>query len=69
MILLIFSFTLNPFLKKQASKHVTTYEFIIIYQILAISLVIGFIFYLLKYKKCSLANRESVLVNDRLTKL
>ena len=55
MILLIFSFTLNPFLKKQASKHVTTYEFIIIYQILAISLVIGFIFYLLKYKKCSLA--------------
>jgi len=55
MVLLIVAFTLNPFLKKQASKHVTTYEFIIIYQIFAIFIVIGFISYLLKYKDCSLA--------------
>jgi len=54
MVLLILAFTLNPFLKKQASKHVTTYEFIIIYQIFAIFIVVGFIFYLLKYKECSL---------------
>ena len=55
MVLLILAFTLNPFLKKQASKHVNTFEFIIIYQIFAIFIVIGFISYLLKYKDCSLA--------------
>ena len=55
MVLLILAFTLNPFLKKQASKNVSTYEFIIIYQVLAIFIVLGFISYLLKYKECSLA--------------
>ena len=54
MVLLILSFTLNPFLKKQASQNVTATEFALIYQSMAIIFVIFFIIYLIKGRSCSI---------------
>ena len=33
LVLVVLSFTINPYLKKQASNNVTTNEFIVIYNI------------------------------------
>ena len=52
--LLIFIFTFNPYLKKKASQNVSSNEFIIIYNLLAIIFIILYVGYLLKYKGCSL---------------
>ena len=54
MVLLIISFTLNPYLKKQASQNVTAPEFALIYQSLAIVFVVIYIVYLIKGGSCSI---------------
>ena len=66
LLLQILSFTFNPHLKKIASKNITSNEFIIIYQIIAMIFSICYIYYLIKYKNCELncfnkLNREDVL--------
>ena len=66
MILLIASFTLNPFLKKKASSNVSSNEFIVIYQVMALILVLAYIIYLLKYKNCSLSCFNKLSRNDLL---
>jgi len=55
MVLLIISFTLNPYLKKQASQNVTAPEFALIYQTLAIVFVVIYIVYLIKGRSCSIS--------------
>lgn len=55
LALVIFSFTLNPYLKKKASNNVSSNEFILIYQIIAIIFTILYVYYLLNYKHCSIA--------------
>ena len=55
LALVIFSFTLNPYLKKKASNNVSSNEFILIYQIIAIIFTILYIYYLLNYKECSIS--------------
>jgi multidrug transporter EmrE-like cation transporter len=54
MVLLIISFTLNPFLKKQASHNVSASEFTLIYQILVIVFIFCYVGYLVKSRTCSL---------------
>jgi uncharacterized membrane protein len=54
LLLQILSFTFNPHLKKRASKNITSNEFIIIYQILAMIFSILYIYYLINYKNCKL---------------
>lgn len=54
LLLQILSFTFNPHLKKRASKNITSNEFIIIYQILAMIFSIIYIYFLINYKNCNL---------------
>ena len=53
MVLLIISFTINPYLKKQASHNVSSSEFTLIYQFLAIVFIAFYIGYLIQSKTCS----------------
>tara|TARA_Y100000591_G_C21848450_1_gene710091 strand:+ start:440 stop:898 length:459 start_codon:yes stop_codon:yes gene_type:complete len=56
LILVILSFTLNPYLKKHASNNVTTNEFLVIYNILVIIGLLCYLTYLLYVKQdCTLA--------------
>ena len=64
MILLIISFTINPFLKKQASQNVSASEFALIYQSLAIIFVLFYIVYLIKGKSCSIYCFRKMSRND-----
>jgi drug/metabolite transporter (DMT)-like permease len=64
MILLIISFTINPFLKKQASQNVTASEFALIYQSLAIIFVLFYLVYLIKGKSCSIYCFRKMSRND-----
>ena len=65
LILVVLSFTLNPYLKKQASNNVTTNEFIVIYNILVIIFLICYLVYLLYVKQdCNLACFKKLSRND-----
>ena len=54
MVLLILCFTINPFIKKHASKNVTSNEYTFIYQIFIVVFIIFYSFYLLQTKACDL---------------
>ena len=54
MILLIISFTVNPFIKKYASKNVTHIEYTFIYQIFIVIFVFLYSLYLLRTKSCDI---------------
>ena len=54
ILLLIISFTLNPYFKKNASYKVSSNEFLIIYHFIASFLILCYIGYLIYYNKCSL---------------
>jgi multidrug transporter EmrE-like cation transporter len=53
MVLLIVSFTVNPYLKKQASHNVTSNEFTLIYQALVVAFIACYIGYLVQSNTCS----------------
>ena len=52
LFLQIVFFTFNPFFKRLASKNISSNEFVIIYQLMALVLSICYICYLVKYKNC-----------------
>lgn len=54
MVLLILCFTINPFIKKHASKNVTSNEYTFIYQIFIVVFIIIYSIYLLQTKSCDL---------------
>jgi drug/metabolite transporter (DMT)-like permease len=64
MVLLIISFTLNPYLKKQASHNVSSSEFTLIYQILAIVFIVCYVGYLVQSKTCSLSCFKKMTKTD-----
>jgi drug/metabolite transporter (DMT)-like permease len=64
MVLLIISFTLNPYLKKQASHNVSSSEFTLIYQILAILFIVCYVGYLVQSKTCSLSCFKKMTKKD-----
>ena len=64
MRLLIISFTLNPYLKKQASHNVSSSEFTLIYQILAILFIVCYVGYLVQSKTCSLSCFKKMTNNE-----
>jgi drug/metabolite transporter (DMT)-like permease len=64
MILLILSFTVNPYLKKQASHNVTSSEFTLIYQSFAIAFIVIYIGYLVQSKTCSLSCFKKLTKKD-----
>ena len=64
MVLLIISFTLNPFLKKQASHNVSASEFTLIYQILVIVFIVCYVGYLVKSRTCALSCFKKMTKRD-----
>ena len=64
MVLLIISFTLNPYLKKKASHNVSSSEFTLIYQIMAIVFIMFYIGYLVQSKTCSILCFKKMTKND-----
>jgi drug/metabolite transporter (DMT)-like permease len=64
MVLLIISFTLNPYLKKQASHNVSSSEFTLIYQTLAIAFIVCYVGYLVQSKTCSLSCFKKMTQRD-----
>jgi uncharacterized membrane protein len=64
MVLLIISFTLNPFLKKQASHNVSASEFTLIYQILVIVFIVCYVGYLVKSRTCALSCFKKMTKKD-----
>lgn len=54
VLLLIISFTLNPYLKKKASNKVKPTEFMIIYHIISSILIFGFFGYQIFKKQCDI---------------
>jgi len=54
IILLILCFTINPFIKKYASKNVSSYEYIFIYQIFIVGFIFVYSIYLLQTNSCKI---------------
>ena len=54
MALLIFSFVLNPFFKKKASKGMGSNEYLLINHLIITSLIILYSIYLFTYNKCDI---------------
>lgn len=54
MALLILSFTINPYIKKHASKNVSSSEYTFIYHIFIVIFIIVYSSYLLKSKECDI---------------
>lgn len=54
ILILIVSFTINPYLKKEASNKVSSTEFMLIYHIIASVLIFGYIGYQIYTKKCDI---------------
>ena len=54
MILLILCFTINPFIKKYASKNVSSYEYIFIYQLFIVAFILVYSIYLLQTNSCKI---------------
>ena len=66
MVLLILCFTINPFIKKYASKNVTSYEYTFIYQIFIVVFIILYSIYLLQTKSCDLACYKKMSLKELL---
>lgn len=64
IVLLVISFTLNPFLKKMASKKVTSNEFLIIYHFVASSFMILYFGVMIYLKKCDINCFKKLNFND-----
>jgi drug/metabolite transporter (DMT)-like permease len=64
MVLLILCFTINPFIKKHASKNVTSYEYTFIYQIFIVVFIILYSIYLLQTKACDLACYKKMTLKE-----
>jgi drug/metabolite transporter (DMT)-like permease len=64
MVLLVISFTLNPYLKKQASHNVSSSEFTLIYQIFAIAFIVCYVGYLIQSRTCSLSCFKKMTKRD-----
>jgi len=62
--LLILSFTLNPILKKTASKNVNSNEFLIIYHFIASAMILVYIGYQIYNEKCSIYCFKKLNKND-----
>jgi len=54
IILLVLCFTINPFIKKYASKNVSSYEYIFIYQIFIVGFIFVYSIYLLQTNSCKI---------------
>jgi len=54
IILLVLCFTINPFIKKYASKNVSSYEYIFIYQIFIVAFIFVYSIYLLQTNCCQI---------------
>ena len=64
MVLLIICFTINPFIKKHASKNVTSYEYTFIYQIFIVIFIVLYSIYLIQTKACDLTCYKKMNVKD-----
>ena len=62
--LLIISFTINPFIKKHASKNVTSSEYMFIYNIFIILFIVLYSIYLLKSKSCDINCYKKLSIMD-----
>lgn len=54
LFLLVFFWTVNPFMKKNASQKLTSGEYLIFNHALCTIIVIVYLIYLLKYNKCDI---------------
>jgi len=54
IIILVLCFTINPFIKKYASKNVSSYEYIFIYQIFIVAFILLYSIYLIQSKSCKI---------------
>jgi uncharacterized membrane protein len=54
ILLVVLSFTLNPYFKKSASKNVSSTEFLIVYHFIASAIILVYIGYQIYTKKCSI---------------
>ena len=64
MVLLIVSFTLNPFIKKHASKNVSHVEYTFIYQIFIVIFVFLYSLYLLRTKTCDISCYKKMTISQ-----
>ena len=54
ILLVVVSFTLNPYFKKSASKNVSSTEFLIVYHFIASAIILVYIGYQIYTKQCSI---------------
>ena len=64
MVLLIISFTINPYIKKHASKNVTSSEYTFIYHIFIVIFIICYSSYLLTSKSCDISCYKKLSMSD-----